>query len=876
MITPLLCQAGGVKGTIKDTKGQALPYASVVVKGTTYGTMANQDGQYEIALLPGSYEIVFQYLGFQTDVRKVTVAQEYLTLNVSLSEQTISLQEVKVKSANEDPANTIMRKAIAMARIHSLEVDSYTARAYMKGGGKITNIPALVESRLKKEGIEENVVYFTETVSDVSFKQPKNYFQRVVSTRSNFSEFGGYNRFFNASFYQSEVANAVSPLSPKAFGYYRFEYLGTFTDRGYEVSKIKVIPRSKGDGVFDGTIYIIENRWSIHSLNLATIDDGFRIEVKQIFSPIQDVWMPVTQQFGVSGGMLGFKGQFNYNITVSNYRLKVNPKFHKRVEVVDEKIDKTPTAIERVNKPNSKKLDLEKTLSQSKELNRKQLNKLVKEYEKEEQKERKKVNPDDAKIVRQDSISIDSLARRRPAAFWDTLRPVPLTDIEIKSTFKLDSTRQVQKAKESKDSLKKNTNKFSPLQLITGHTYPIGKPDSLKNRRGTKYAFFRTKLVYESPLNNITSNTVEGYRMKGSIGLRHDAKSGVQWQWTNRGRYSFGRNKLLGMSELTYRYKRNALFVSGGSDIQQFANEAGIDEGFNSLTTLLLEQNFLKIFQKEFASLRFESKRTEGFEWQLGAEWQRRFHLNNLENKPLKSFINFKNRSFSSNDPASVELPNTAFDTHEALLLNAQIKWRPIVRYRMYNGRKSLDYSSSPEFSARYRTGLNATLGSDVAFQNVEVGVRHSIEFGVRGRFNYAASAGTFLGNKPVYFADFKHFAGNRAPIAIGDPVGNFRMLDYYNYSTRGSYFEAHSLYNFRKLLITQIPAVRLLALKENVFVHYLHTNNTRLNYVEVGYGIDGILRILRAEVVANFVNGQYQHTALRLGLNSKIVLGGN
>lgn len=866
-------EAGGIRGSIKDTKGQAMPYASVVVKGTTYGSMANQDGLYEIALLPGSYEIVFQFLGYQTEVRKVTVAQDFLTLNVALSEQTIALQEVKVKSANEDPANTIMRKAIAMARIHALEVDSYTARAYMKGGGKITNIPALFESRLKKEGIQENVVYFTETITDVSFKQPKSYTQRVVSTRNNFGEVGGYNQFFNASFYQPEVGGAVSPLSPKAFGYYRFEYLGTFSDRGYEVSKIRVTPRSKGDNVFDGTIYIIEQIWSIHSLNLSTLNDGFRVDVKQIFSPIQEVWMPVTQQFAVGGGILGFKGQFNYNITVSNYRLKVNPKFHRQVEVVDEKIDKTPTAVERVNKPNSKQLDIEKTLSQSKELNRKQLNKLVKEYEKQEQKERKKVNANDAKIVRQDSISVDSLARKRPAAFWDTLRPVPLTELEVKSTFKLDSTRMVLKAKETKDSVKKNTNKFKVMQLLTGHTYPLGKPDTLKNRRGEKYAFFRTKLVYESPLTSIAYNTVEGYRLKGSLGLRYDARSGRQWQWTNHARYGIGRQKLLGFTELSQRYKRNTWNAAVGTDVQQFAPEAGIDEGINTLTTLLLERHWIKLFQKEFAKLTFTSKRTDGLEWQIGAEWQRRFSLNSLDIKP---WIDIKNRTYESNEPRSAELAETGFGTHEALIFNAQLRWRPIVRYRLYNGRKSLDYSSSPELLFRYRAGVPQALGSDVAFQHAEVSLKHSVEFGVRGRLSYAASAGTFWNDRPIYFIDFKHFTGNLSPLAIGDPVSNFRMLDYYQYSTRGGYLEAHGLYGFRKFLFTQIPAVRIMALKENVFAHYLHTNRTGLHYLEIGYGLDGIFRLLRAEVVTNFVNGQYQHTAIRLGLNSKIQIGGN
>lgn len=66
-----------------------------------------------------------------------------------------------------------------------------------------------------------------------------------------------------ASFYDPTVGDAVSPLSPKAFGYYKFEYEGSFREGDLEVNRIKVIPRSYGEGVFKGKIYIIENTWAI-------------------------------------------------------------------------------------------------------------------------------------------------------------------------------------------------------------------------------------------------------------------------------------------------------------------------------------------------------------------------------------------------------------------------------------------------------------------------------------------------------------------------------------------------------------------------------------------------------------------------------------
>ena len=77
-----------------------------------------------------------------------------------------------------------------------------------------------------------------------------------------------------AVFYLPEVVNAISPLSPRAFSYYKFEYQGSFMERGYEINKIKVTPRSKGDDVFEGEIYIREDFWNIHSLDMTTSPDG--------------------------------------------------------------------------------------------------------------------------------------------------------------------------------------------------------------------------------------------------------------------------------------------------------------------------------------------------------------------------------------------------------------------------------------------------------------------------------------------------------------------------------------------------------------------------------------------------------------------------
>ena len=50
-----------VKGLVTDDKGQPMPYASVYVKNTTYGTATNLKGEYFLELQPGTYIIVFSF-----------------------------------------------------------------------------------------------------------------------------------------------------------------------------------------------------------------------------------------------------------------------------------------------------------------------------------------------------------------------------------------------------------------------------------------------------------------------------------------------------------------------------------------------------------------------------------------------------------------------------------------------------------------------------------------------------------------------------------------------------------------------------------------------------------------------------------------------
>lgn len=86
-----LQQQKGLSGKVTDTTGGALPGVSVVVKGTTNGTITDTNGNYTLSSIPSGGKLVFSFVGMVT--QEVAYANQ-ATLNIVLAEETIGIEEV--------------------------------------------------------------------------------------------------------------------------------------------------------------------------------------------------------------------------------------------------------------------------------------------------------------------------------------------------------------------------------------------------------------------------------------------------------------------------------------------------------------------------------------------------------------------------------------------------------------------------------------------------------------------------------------------------------------------------------------------------------------------------------------------------------------
>ena len=93
-IVSVLAQSKTITGRVTSAdEPEGVPGASVVVKGTTQGTVTNLDGSYSLQVPSDASTLVFSFVGYLT--KEVTVGSSSV-VNVELAVDITSLNEIVV------------------------------------------------------------------------------------------------------------------------------------------------------------------------------------------------------------------------------------------------------------------------------------------------------------------------------------------------------------------------------------------------------------------------------------------------------------------------------------------------------------------------------------------------------------------------------------------------------------------------------------------------------------------------------------------------------------------------------------------------------------------------------------------------------------
>lgn len=94
-------QKGMINGLVtdKDLNNEPLPFANIVIKGTTIGTTTDMNGNFTLKVDPGNYTVEFSFLGYETQTQNITIAaNETKSINKSLGAGSYTLKDVVVQS----------------------------------------------------------------------------------------------------------------------------------------------------------------------------------------------------------------------------------------------------------------------------------------------------------------------------------------------------------------------------------------------------------------------------------------------------------------------------------------------------------------------------------------------------------------------------------------------------------------------------------------------------------------------------------------------------------------------------------------------------------------------------------------------------------
>ncbi len=110
VLTNQLTKEIKVAGKVTDTNGQPLPGVTVVVKGTTQGTVTNADGEYSLTKAPSNGILLFSFVGMKTQEIDIDNRTE---INVEMEEDAIGIEEVVAigygTAKKKDLAGSIVR-----------------------------------------------------------------------------------------------------------------------------------------------------------------------------------------------------------------------------------------------------------------------------------------------------------------------------------------------------------------------------------------------------------------------------------------------------------------------------------------------------------------------------------------------------------------------------------------------------------------------------------------------------------------------------------------------------------------------------------------------------------------------------------------------
>lgn len=783
----LLCadalRAQTITGFVADERGNPVPYANVFVRQMNSGTSADFEGKYYLGLTAaGEYDFVITAVGYETLTYNLTVQEEDIIKDFTLTESDIELDEIVVKASKRDPAYAIIQNVIDRKKDYLASIQSYKTQVYIKATEEIEVTEQ--ENRKKKNKPEVEIVELEDGVPNtddpfaeakkeeeqflsrlnmveaevtVNYQYPKKYREERTAYKVYGSKKGLFIPRFEETdfnFYRNMVQldgisdiPLISPISRTAVLSYKFKLLESKEENGVLVHKIKVIPRKSGNSTAAGYLWINEGIWNINRLEISLSKGGLKFfdafMLKQNYTQIADsTWIPTRQEMiyeTKEGRDKVFKG--NTTLLYSDYQRNYQfpPKFFGS-EVV---------------------------------------------------------------ITTQDAYDKDSL-------YWNNSRPEPLTADEVKMVKMRDSIEIYHDSPAYKDSMQALFNQVKPLELVWNG---VGFRNYHKKQEwyfGPLPAFLSFEVVggwrigpYVSWFRRFENGKMIRANINPTIGVQNSDIQGDLYAW-----FRYNPHKLADIS------------IDVGRD---FASINPYDAFINQLSV----SNYIL-----HDALRINHR----FEILNGL-----YLVTNFSYSDRQSVVGLDTHTFL-NEWIDEQPEPLNFEPYQAFITTTNLSYTPGQKFMTEPNRKIVLASKFPTFSIEHRRGWPDAFASDVNFDYLEFGIQQDVTFGVFGNSKYTLTSGRFLQTKDLPFIDFKRFRQSD-PVLYSDPLYSFQSLDT-ALATTNIFFEAHHIHHFNGAIMNNIPLLKKTRIRTVVGGGYLYVKESNFHHGEVFLGLERVFKL--------------------------------
>jgi len=312
-----------VGGYVYDTSGEPIPYADIYFKGSTKGTVSDENGKFYLESDKNYHILVVSFLGF--DKKELPLKARNFNLKIVLKESAASLKAVQIYSGKikkkGNPAIAILKKIWKHKRRNGIYLfDQYQYKKYEKIEFDLNNI----DDKLKKSKLFKGLGFMFKQVDSSNItgkpylpifineavyntygqnKPPKHLKEELFANKNsgfqnnqtliafvkqlyaNYNVYNNYIKLFDKSF-----TSPVARTGPSVYNYVLAD--SSFIGNKW-CYKIVYYPRRKNELTFKGNFWVNDTTFALKKISMeasrsANINWVKELYLEQEFNVLND------------------------------------------------------------------------------------------------------------------------------------------------------------------------------------------------------------------------------------------------------------------------------------------------------------------------------------------------------------------------------------------------------------------------------------------------------------------------------------------------------------------------------------------------------------------------------------------------------------